>query len=209
MPAFLSIFYGLITYFFSIFYSKNVISSFLIFSLLFGIIEFIRGVILTGFPWNLIAFSFSDSFHFIQILSIIGTYSFNLICISIFIVPALFILRKSRKEILVCLFFISISVSFLIFGILKNNHFNAIENAKNTYTIRAISSKINLDRFYSNQDEVKIINELIELSNPEKNKPMIFLWPEGIIPDSDLKDMVVYKELFLNNFGDDDLIKWD
>ena len=100
------------TYLFSIFYSKNVVSSFFIFSILFGTIEFIRGSILTGFPWNLIAFSFSESIYFIQILSVIGTYSFNLFCISLFTVPAIFILRNSRKEIIVCFFFILVSVVF-------------------------------------------------------------------------------------------------
>ena len=64
LPAFLAIFYGLISYFFSIFYSKNVITSFFIFSTLFGLIEFARGSILTGFPWNLISFSFSNNILF-------------------------------------------------------------------------------------------------------------------------------------------------
>jgi len=206
LPAFLAIFYGLITYLFSIFYSKNVVTSFFVFSILFGTIEFVRGSIFTGFPWNLISFSFSNSIYFIQILSIIGTYSFNLICISLFTVPALFILRNSRKEIIVCFFFILMSAGFLIFGNLKNNNFNSLEGIKNSYTIKAISSNISLDRFYSKQDELKIINELIELSAPTKIEPTIFLWPEGIIPDSYLKDMHIYKNLFLNSFGEDDLI---
>ena len=206
LPAFLGIFYGLITYLFLIFYSKNVISSFFIFSILFGTVEFIRGSILTGFPWNLISFSFSDSIYFIQILSIIGTYSFNLICISLFTVPALFILKNSIKELLVCFSFILLSVAFLIFGNIKNNHFNSLASVKNSYIIKAISSNISLDRFYSKQDELKIINELIDLSAPEKAKPTIFLWPEGMIPDSYLRDMIIYKDLFSNNFGDDDLI---
>jgi len=206
LPAFLAVFYGLITYLFSFFYSKNVISSFFIYSILFGIIEFIRGFVLTGFPWNLIAFSFSENIYFIQILSVIGTYSFNLICISLFTVPAIFILRDSKKEIIVCFCFIIVSAGFLIFGNLKNNEFNSLKNNKNKYTIRAISSSISLDRFYSKQDELKIINELIVLSNPEREKPTIFLWPEGIIPDSYLRNMKVYKDLFSDNFGNDDII---
>ena len=206
LPASLALFYGLITYLFSIFYSKNVASSFFIFSILFGTTEFVRGSILTGFPWNLISFSFSDSIYFVQILSIIGTYSFNLICISLFIVPALFVLRNSRLDIMVCFFFTLISSGFLIFGHMKINNFNSLESVKNTYLIKAISSNISLDRFYSQQDELKIINELIDLSNPIKKEPTIFLWPEGIIPDSYLRDMSVYKNLFQNSFGKHDLI---
>jgi apolipoprotein N-acyltransferase len=206
LPAFLAIFYGLITYFFSIFYSKDAVSSFFIFSILFGTIEFVRGYIFTGFPWNLISFSFSNSIYFIQILSIIGTYSFNLICISLFTVPALFILRNSRKEIIICFSFILLSAASLIFGKIKNDNFNSLESIKNSYTIKAISPNISLDRFYSNQEELKIINELIELSAPTKVEPTIYLWPEGIIPESYLKDMSVYKNLFFNSFGEDDLI---
>jgi apolipoprotein N-acyltransferase len=206
LPAFLAIFYGLITYLFSTFYSKNVVISFFIFSILFGTIEFARGSILTGFPWNLISFSFSNSVYFIQILSIIGTYSFNLICISLFTVPALFILKNSRTEIVVCFFFILISTAFLIFGKIRDNNFNSLESVKNSYTIKAISPNINLDRFYSKKDEIKIINELIELSSPSKIEPTIFLWPEGIIPDSYLREMSSYKKLFLNKFGENDLI---
>ena len=206
LPAFLAIFYGLITYFFSIFYSKDAVISFFIFSILFGTIEFVRGYIFTGFPWNLISFSFSNSIYFIQILSIIGTYSFNLICISLFTVPALFILRNSRKEIIICFSFILLSAASLIFGKIKNDNFNSLESIKNSYTIKAISPNISLDRFYSNQEELKIINELIELSAPTKVEPTIYLWPEGIIPESYLKDMSVYKNLFFNSFGEDDLI---
>ena len=191
---------------FSVFYSKNVVSTFFIFSILYGSIEFIRGSILTGFPWNLIAFSFSESIYFIQILSVIGTYSFNLICISLFTLPAIFILRKTRKEIIVCFFFIIISVGFLVFGNLKFNQFNTMTDIKNNFTIRAVSPNISLDRFYSRQDELKIIQELITLSSPKKKEPTIFLWPEGIIPDSYLRDMDIYKELFSNSFGNDDLI---
>ncbi|MDB4157608.1 apolipoprotein N-acyltransferase, partial [Candidatus Pelagibacter sp.] len=84
--------------------------------------------------------------------------------------------------------------------------FNSLENIKNSYTIKAISSNISLDRFYSKQSELKIIKELIDISISDTKKPTIYLWPEGIIPDSHVKNMSMYKNFFFDNFSDDDLI---
>ena len=206
VPAFLALFYGIFTYLFSIFYSKKIVISFLIFSLFFGLIEFIRGSILTGFPWNLISFSFSSSIYFIQIISIIGTYSFNLICISLFTLPAVFFLKKSKIETRFVLGFVLVVVSFFIYGNYQIKEFKKLPNLVNAYSIKAISSNISLDRFYTEKNEQEIINELIALSEPEKNKPTIFIWPEGIITGSDLENIHIYKDLFINNFSKDDFI---
>ena len=97
IPAFLALFYGLITFFFLILKPKKIISSFLIFSLIFGVVEFIRGTILTGFPWNLIIYSLSQQKEFLGITSIIGTYGLNLFCISLFTSPAIMLLGYAKK----------------------------------------------------------------------------------------------------------------
>jgi apolipoprotein N-acyltransferase len=206
VPAFLGIFYGLITFLFAAFYSRKVINSFFIFSILFGTIELIRGYILTGFPWNLISFSFSENKNFIQILSIIGTYSFNLICISLFTCPALFLLRKSKKEIFICLFFFFISVNFLVFGKIKNIQFNSQKDIKHNYIIRVVSSNIGLEKFYSSDDGSKIIEELISLSSPIKHQKIIFLWPEGIISKQNLREIKIFESLFEDNFSPNHII---
>ena len=104
IPAFLALFYGLVSLFFLLLKPKKIISSFLIFSLIFGILEFIRGSILTGFPWNLIAYSFSNQLEFLSITSIIGTYGFNLFCISLFTSPAIIYLRNRNKNIGISIF---------------------------------------------------------------------------------------------------------
>ena len=113
IPSFLALFYGLISYLFIILKPKKIISSLLVFSTIFGILEFLRGYILTGFPWNLIAYSFSNQLEILSITSIIGTYGFNLFCISLFTSPAIFILRDSKKDIGVPIFFLVFFIFFL------------------------------------------------------------------------------------------------
>ena len=105
VPAFLALFYGIVSYLFIILKPKKNLSSFFLFSLIFGTIEFLRGSILTGFPWNLIVYSFSNHIEILNITSIIGTYSLNLFCISLFTSPSIFIFSNDKKEILICILF--------------------------------------------------------------------------------------------------------
>ncbi len=130
VPAFLAIFFGLITILFIIFKSKNYVISFLIFSLIFGILEFLRGILLTGFPWNLIVYSFSNQLEILSILSFIGTYGLNLICISLFVSPALFYLSNSKKDTLASFFFIIIYLFFYTYGTLYKTNFDNLPEKK-------------------------------------------------------------------------------
>jgi len=160
IPGFLAIFYGLVTYCFFLIKLKKPISNLFLFSLLFGVIEFLRGTILTGFPWNLIAYSFSNNLEIIQVISLIGTYAFNILCISIFLSPAIFILKENKKEIAVCIFLILSPIILYMSGSSKIKSFQSLNVIENDYVIRAVGSNIDLDRFYGNTDSVSAINEL-------------------------------------------------
>ena len=206
IPAFLALFYGIVTIIFGFINMRNVLSAFFLFALLFGLIEFIRGHILTGFPWNLIIYSFSEKLNFISFTSVIGTYSFNLFAISFFSAPALLVLRKSKKEIIVSLVFILIPILLVIFGSYYKQKFLHTDIKKNPYVIRVIGSNISLDRFYDNTSAEKVIEELVKLSSPEKNKKTFFLWPEGIIPNTYLDEFNLYKDLFAKNFNENHII---
>ena len=48
IPAFLALFYGIVTFLFYVINLKRVLSSFFLFTLLFGLVEFLRGNVLTG-----------------------------------------------------------------------------------------------------------------------------------------------------------------
>ena len=206
IPALLAIFYGLVTYFLFLFKIKKMISFFLLFSLLFGLIEFLRGTILTGFPWNLIAYSFSNNLEIIQTTSLIGTYAFNMLCISFFTSPAIFILRKNRKEIVVCIFFLLSPIILYMMGSSKIKAFQSSDLIENDYIIRVIGSNIELDRFYGNTETTSVINELINLSKPDLNTKTLFIWPEGIIPNINQLKLKDYEFLFKNKFNENHIL---
>ncbi len=206
VPGFLALFYGLVAYLFVVLKPKKNLSSFFLFSLIFGILEFIRGSILTGFPWNLIAYSFSNQIEIISITSIIGTYSFNLFCISLFTSPSIFILRENKKDISICIAFLVTTMSFYVFGSQNLEKFNKEKTKKLDYKIRIISSNINIDRFYNNIDPASVIEELIEISSPNKNEKIIFIWPEGIIPGISQDQLKEYKWLFEEKFSKNHLL---
>ena len=202
IPLFLGIFYGLVTFLCNFFNLKNKISSILIFSIFFGGIEFLRSFILGGFPWNLVVFSLSNNLHSLQILSYIGTYSLNLLSITIFLLPVIFFFKyKSFTKFLIFgLSLILVMINFL-YGNLIIKNFKKKKYDNLSSIIRVVSPNVPIERFLSNQDTEKSINELISLSDPQNLKKTIFIYPEGIITGIYLKDLKFFKDIFKDNYN--------
>ena len=81
IPLFLSLFFSLPIILLGRFVEFK-ISSIILISILFSISDFLRSFILTGFPWNLWAYSLSWSQESLQVLNLIGFFSLNLILIT-------------------------------------------------------------------------------------------------------------------------------
>ena len=203
IPLFLSFFFGLTCLIVGSFAEKK-ISFILIFSLVFSIFEFLRGNLLTGFPWNLISYTWSWSTEIVQILSVIGTYSLSLISITIFCIPfLLFEKQKIKKNIIIFSIFLTLFVGNYFYGFYKINasSYRYDENI----TVKIISPNFSL-KDYAKKSETEQLKALIKISDPQKSKKTLFIWPEGIFYESYLQDLMVYKDLFLNNFNENHVI---
>ncbi len=202
IPSFLGLFYGLITFLTSFFNLKNKISSILIFSLLFGSVEYLRSFIFGGFPWNLTVFSLSNNLSSIQILSYIGTYSLNLLTITIFTLPVIVFFNYNNRIKLITLFFsFLLIITNIAYGKYNIQKFQ-VKNHKNLESIvRIISPNVPIERFLTQQDPNKNILELIKLSDPDKSKNIIFIFPEGIVSGIYSNDLKIFKKLFKENYS--------
>jgi len=203
IPLFLSLFFGLAILTVGRFSEKN-IYFILLFSLIFSAFEYLRGNILTGFPWNLISYTWSWSIESIQILSLIGSYSLSLISLTFFCIPFLFFQKKiMRKNIIFLLVFLLIFIVNYFYGSHKINNSNY--NFDNTINVKIVSPSFSLKE-YSSSREIDQLKRLIKISQPEKDKKTLFIWPEGIFYESHLENIVLYKDLFADNFSENHLI---
>jgi len=203
IPLFLSLFFGLAILLVGTFVEKN-IYFILLFSSVFSIFEFLRGNLLTGFPWNLISYTWSWSAEVVQVLSLIGAYSLSLISITFFCTPFLFFQKKIvKKNIFFILILLIIFVGNYSYGMFKFNNNNYKFDKK--IAVKIISPNFSLKDYNTKSEEFQI-KRLIKISDPEKNKKTLFIWPEGIFYQSYLQDIKKYQDLFKDKFSENHLI---
>ena len=203
IPLFLSLFFGLAILLVGTFVEKD-ISFILFFSLVFSIFEFLRGNLFTGFPWNLISYTWSWSTEIVHILSLIGAYSLSLISITFFCIPFLFFKKEFvLKNVFFVLFCLIIFIGNYSYGKFKLNNSNYKFDKE--INVKIISPNFSL-KDYNNQSEEFQIKRLIKISDPKKDKKTLFIWPEGIFYQSYLEDIKKYRNLFKDKFSENHLI---
>ena len=201
VPLFLSLFFSLTTLLVGPFLSHNFTSIFL-FSGTLAVSDYIRDKVLTGFPWNLWAYSFSWVTEIIQLLNILGLFTFNLISITIFMLPAAVFFKLNLFKKLLVLFSASIIIlSIYIYGSyslnLNKKYLNTVEE---NFHVKVISPNFNL-KYDLNQQEINIrAQKLIKYSSPENNKKTLFVWPEGVFSGYSYNEILSLKKIFKKNF---------
>ena len=209
LPMFLGLFFGIANLAVGPFL-KNNFTSILLFSISFAFMDYLRAKILSGFPWNLWAYTWSWKPEILQSLFYFGFFSFNLLCIIIYCSPLLLLFKKKLNLIL----FFLISLVFFgnyIYGssIIKKNSENLTNlklDSKNSIYIKIVSPSFDLKYNLSNTDLSENISRLIKYSDPDKNKKTLFIWPEGVFTGFNFEQIKQYKLLFKKAFSEKHLI---
>ena len=202
VPLFLSLFVGCVTLLIGPFLNYN-FSSILIFSGALAFSDFLRAKLFTGFPWNLWVYSVSWSTEILQMLNLIGLFAFNLIVITIFILPSIIFFKfKPAKKVFILLFTAMLIAILYIYGSFEiNNNKNFLKTVDKKINVKVISPNFKLEYGLSiNQIEKKLI-KLIRYSEPDDAKKTLFIWPEGVFSGYSYSEILIFKDLIKKNFS--------
>ena len=184
-------------------YLKFEVSSIILFSASVAISDYLRSIILTGFPWNLWAYSTSSLTEILQIINVIGLYSYNLILITLFTLPIILFHQKGvfKKGIIILSTVIFIS-SLFIYGNYKINKNNKLlKTIDEKVLVRIVSPNFDLKYNLSKSNIEERFKKIIRYSEPDKNQKTIFIWPEGVFSGYSYNDVLPFKNLILKNFS--------
>ena len=201
IPLFLSLFFSIVILILGPFLKYN-FPSLLLLSSGLALSDFLRSKILSGFPWNLWAYSFSWANEILQILNQIGLFAFNIISITIFLIPAfLFFNVKLTHKIFSLIFILLILFFFYIYG---NHSINL-----NKENLRLIDQKINVKvvspnfklKYGLTIEEIETrLKKLIRYSEPNSEENTLFIWPEGVFSGLNFEQITKFKKEFSMNF---------
>jgi len=204
LPILLAVFYGAAVLTIHSLIKKDYVFL-LIFSVSLSVFEYLRGILFTGFSWNLISYSWSFSLESIQILKFIGTYTFNFFSILIFSIYFNSLWPLQFKKILIhSAFLLVVLISNYLSGkiIIKNSEFNQYNDVK----VKIIQPNIDIAKTWGAENENRNLISLINLSKANKDEKTLIIWPEGMIQQTNPKDLYKYKKYFNKNFSNNHLV---
>jgi len=181
LPSILGIYIGLATLASHLIFKKKPLPEVLkvlIFAVMLGCAEYVRGHLFTGFPWNLIGYSMSFSDISIQSVKFGGIYGLSVMVIVLSTLPALYFTTKNW--LIPNLAGAIIIIAYGVFGTLTlqshPTHFSQIK-------LRLVQGNIPQTAKMTAQHAMEGLKKYRDLSISQPLEGIAaVIWPEGAIP---------------------------
>jgi apolipoprotein N-acyltransferase len=181
LPALLALFFGLATAIARMLWSDG-IGRIAALAFAFGLLEWLRSFVFTGFPWNAIGYAAMPVPILMQPASAIGVFGMNAAAVFAFSLPALF--SKGRA-------YVAVAATLLVALIGADagyGYWRLTENpAQEEYgaVVRVIQPAVDQSRKAQGTDPDAVFADLLELTASDGDLgsgPDIVVWPETSVP---------------------------
>ena len=156
-----------------------------LFVLVWTVVEYGRGHLFTGFPWNLAGYTFAGNDAAIQLASIIGAYGLTLIAVWLAIVPVLLIIQHKHgwKIIITSYAFLAVAIGWGSMRLATADQLPEAELTVPGVMMRLVQANILQHHKWDPRLQFKGLEEQVRLSNlPGAEKVTHIIWPETAMP---------------------------
>ena len=181
LPACLGLFYGLAAALARIVWAND-IGRIAALAAGFGLAEWLRTILFTGFPWNAIGYAAMPIPLFMQSVAEIGLYGVNAVAVFVFAMPAL--LGAQRNRLMGFAAIIAIVAVAAGYGTWRLGV--QPDDVTRTVAVRIVQPSINQSGKWDRALRDSIFSSQIELSalepDGDKPPPQLIVWPETSVP---------------------------
>lgn len=181
IPALLAFFFGFATATARLLWSGGLGRIFAL-AAAFGLAEWLRTFVLTGFPWNPVGFAAMPVPLAMQSAHLIGTYGMNALAVLVFAMPALLAAHRHRTA--------GLAIVLVLIGVHLGYGFYRLGTpdvpSDKRLTLRIVQPNVDMAQKWDQAAEDEIFKKLLRLSGepPQAGagKPALVLWPETAVP---------------------------
>ena len=160
-------------------------SRLLLFVFVFSSVEFARGHILTGLPWNLPAYIWRAGNVFSQTSALIGPYGLSGLTLFVLACPVVLVTAKTKLErYVIAGTSMAILVAVSAFGLARLHQAGPLDAMKGSGPIIAAGQAgFSQKEVWDPANTNRVTQTYLEsLASPEAQKADIVVWPEGAFP---------------------------
>ncbi|PRD44487.1 apolipoprotein N-acyltransferase [Phyllobacterium phragmitis] len=184
LPAFLAFFYALGVLIARLLWSDGLGRIFAL-AFGFGIAEWLRSFVMTGFPWNAIGYAAMPVPLLMQSDAVIGLYAMNALAVLVFASPALLADKRHRRMgLALALLLVAAHVGFGFYRL--HTAPSTADEAAGGLRVRIVQPSIAQSAKWDNAARRAIFDKHIALTEapprPGEPKPSVIIWPETSIP---------------------------
>ena len=180
LPAFLAIYYGLATAFARALWSDGLGRIFAL-AAAFGLAEWLRSFVLTGFPWNAIGYGAMPVPLMMQSSALVGVFGMSALAVVVFSVPALIGTRRGLVPGLVIA--VLLLAAHLGYGYWRLSE--PMPDPEDTIVVRIVQPSIDQSKKWESEERKRIFETLLSLTgkpSADGTLPTYIVWPETSVP---------------------------
>jgi apolipoprotein N-acyltransferase len=146
--------------------------------------EWLRGHVLTGFPWNLPGETWKAGSAPSQMASLVGAYGLTWITLALAVSPVAILFARNRRERWVVAGLAVAALAGLYgFGLARLSVRPAPDRA--APMVRVVQADVRQEAKYDEANYHDIVARYVRLTaQPSARRPDIVVWPEGALPDA-------------------------